>query len=158
MPEIVEPKQLIQSGSQLIRDLWLQREEGVFVQEPEVMLMRLFASHAGIVHFRVEWKGKPLLLFADMKAKEYSSAWSYQSSRLDRMSRWASKKATRCSCIINSMDSSIKPSGRWLGRCLAQKEARIPTSCGNTSFLDPQTSPLASPRNCRNFLPACTAA
>ena len=68
-------------GSQLIRDLWLQRDEGVFVQEPEVMLMRLFASHAGIVHFRVEWKGKPLLLFADMKAKEYSSAWSYQNAK-----------------------------------------------------------------------------
>ena len=68
-------------GSQLIRNLWLERDEGVFVQEPEVMLMRLFASHAGIVHFRVEWKGKPLLLFADMKAKEYSSAWSYQNAK-----------------------------------------------------------------------------
>ena len=42
--------------------------------------MRLFASHAGIVHFRVEWKGEPLLLFADMKATEYSSAWSYQNA------------------------------------------------------------------------------
>ena len=65
-------------GSQLIRDLWLQR---VFVQELEVMLMRLFASHAGIVHFQVEWKGKLLLLFADMKAKESSSAWSYQNAK-----------------------------------------------------------------------------
>ena len=68
-------------GSQLIRDLWLKRDEGAFVQEPEVTLMRLFASHAGIEHFRVEWKGKPLLLFADMDAKEYSSAWSYQNAK-----------------------------------------------------------------------------
>ena len=42
---------------------------------------RLFASHAGIEHFRVEWNGKPLLLFADMDAKEYSSAWSYQNAK-----------------------------------------------------------------------------
>ena len=68
-------------GSQLICNLWLKRDEGVFVQEPEVTLMRLFASHAGIVHFRVEWKGKSLLLFADMEAKEYSSAWSYQNAK-----------------------------------------------------------------------------
>ena len=43
--------------------------------------MRLFASHAGIEHFRVEWNNKPLLLFADMEAKEYSSAWSYQNAK-----------------------------------------------------------------------------
>ena len=68
-------------GSQLIRDLWLKRDEGAIVYEPEVNLMRLFASHAGIEHFLVEWNNKPLLLFADMEAKEYSSAWSYQNAK-----------------------------------------------------------------------------
>ena len=68
-------------GSQFIRDLWLERDKGAFVQEPDIKLMRLFPSHAGIEHFRVEWNNKPLLLFADMEAKEYSSAWSYQNAK-----------------------------------------------------------------------------
>ena len=68
-------------GSHLIRDLWLKRDVGAIVHEPEVNLMRLFASHAGIEHFRVEWNNRPLLLFADMEAKEYSSAWSYQNAK-----------------------------------------------------------------------------
>ena len=68
-------------GSQLIRDLWLKRDVGAIVHEPEVTLMRLFASHAGIEHFQVEWNNKPLLLCADMEAKEYSSAWSYQNAK-----------------------------------------------------------------------------
>ena len=68
-------------GSQLIRDLWLKRDEGAIVHEPEVNLMRLFASHAGIEHFRVEWNNKPLLQFSGMEAKEYSSAWSYQNAK-----------------------------------------------------------------------------
>ena len=47
-----------------------ERDKGAFVQEPDIKLMRLFPSHAGIEHFRVEWNNKPLLLFADMEAKE----------------------------------------------------------------------------------------
>ncbi len=68
-------------GSQLIRDHWLQMANGNMVQPPEVKLMRLFASHAGSEHVRVEWNGKPLLLFADMEATEFSSAWSYQNAK-----------------------------------------------------------------------------
>ena len=37
-------------GSQLIRDLWVDRDHGNFGQEPEIRIMRLFQSHA------VEWK------------------------------------------------------------------------------------------------------
>ena len=36
-------------GSQFIRDLWIDRDRGAFVQEPEVLLMRMFHSHAGIL-------------------------------------------------------------------------------------------------------------
>ena len=68
-------------GSQLIRDLWLERDKGSFVQEPAIKLMRMFPSHAGIEHFRVEWNNQPILLFADMEAKEYSNAWSYQNAK-----------------------------------------------------------------------------
>ena len=65
-------------GSQLIRDLWLERDKGAFVQEPTVKVMRMFQSHAGIEHFRVDWNNNPLLLFADMDAKDYAHVWTYQ--------------------------------------------------------------------------------
>ena len=68
-------------GSQLIRDLWIERDKGAFVQEPNVRLMRLFHSHAGLEHFRVDWNNQPLLLFADLEATEYSNAWSYQQAK-----------------------------------------------------------------------------
>ena len=73
MVPVSSPAQKVGSqfpGSQLIRDLWLDRDKGAFVQEPAVRLMRLFHSHAGIEHFRVEWNNQPILLFADMEAKE----------------------------------------------------------------------------------------
>ena len=41
-------------GSKLIRDLWLERDKGAFVQEPAVRLMRLFHSHAGIGPIRMQ--------------------------------------------------------------------------------------------------------
>ena len=40
--------------------------------------MRMFRSHAGIEHLRVDWNNYPLLLFADMKATDYASVWQYQ--------------------------------------------------------------------------------
>ena len=68
-------------GSQLIRDLWLERDKGAFVQEPDVKVMRMFQSHAGIEHFRVDWNNHPLLLFADMDAKDYAHVWTYQQAK-----------------------------------------------------------------------------
>ena len=68
-------------GSQLIRDLWLERDKGAFVQEPVVRIVRVFQAHSGIEHFRVDWNNNPLLLFADMYAKEYSQAWTYQQAK-----------------------------------------------------------------------------
>ena len=65
-------------GSQLIRDLWVDRDQGKFVQEPEVKIMRLFQSHAGIERLNVNWNGHPLLLFADMEAKDYARVTQYQ--------------------------------------------------------------------------------
>ena len=65
-------------GSQLIRDLWVDRDHGNFVQEPEIRIMRLFQSHAGIEHLTVNWNGNPLLLFADLEAKEYARVTQYQ--------------------------------------------------------------------------------
>ena len=65
-------------GSQLIRDLWIDRDHGNFVQEPEIKIMRLFQSHAGIEHLNVNWNGHPLLLFADMEAKDYARVGQYQ--------------------------------------------------------------------------------
>ena len=61
-------------GSQLIRDLWIDRDQGRFVQEPEIKIMRLFHSHAGIEHLNVNWNGHPLLLFADMESVASFSA------------------------------------------------------------------------------------
>ena len=84
MVPVCSPAQAVGSqfpGSQLIRDLWLERDKGAFVQEPDVRLMRMFHSHAGIEHFRVEWNNQPILLFADMEAKEYSNAWTYQNAK-----------------------------------------------------------------------------
>ena len=84
MVPVCSPAQAVGSqfpGSQLIRDLWLERDKGAFVQEPDIKLMRMFPSHAGIEHFRVEWNNQPILLFADMEAKEYSNAWSYQNAK-----------------------------------------------------------------------------
>ena len=85
LPQMVcSPAQAVGSqfpGSQLIRDLWLERDKGAFVQEPDVRLMRMFHSHAGIEHFRVEWNNQPILLFPDMEAKEYSNAWTYQNAK-----------------------------------------------------------------------------
>ena len=68
-------------GSQLIRDLWLDRDKGAFVQEPDVKVMRMFQSHAGIEHFRVDWNNNPLLLFADMEATDYANVWNYQQAK-----------------------------------------------------------------------------
>ena len=51
---------------------------GAFVQEPEVQIMRMFHSHAGIEHLRADWNNHPLLLFADMEATDYASVWQYQ--------------------------------------------------------------------------------
>ena len=68
-------------GSQLIRDLWLERDKGAFVQEPVVRIIRMFQAHAGIEHFRVDWNNNPLLLFADMYAKEYAHVWTYQQAK-----------------------------------------------------------------------------
>ena len=65
-------------GSQLIRDLWVDRDHGNFVQEPEIKIMRLFQSHAGIEHLTVNWNGHPLLLFADLEAKDYARVTQYQ--------------------------------------------------------------------------------
>ena len=48
--------------SQLIRDLWIARDQGRFEQEPEIKIMRLFKSHAGIEHFQVNWNGQPCYL------------------------------------------------------------------------------------------------
>ena len=64
-------------GSQLIRDLWIDRD-GRFVQEPELKIMRLFHSHAGIEHLNLNWNGHPLMLFADMEATDYANVWQYQ--------------------------------------------------------------------------------
>ena len=68
-------------GRQLIRDLWLDRDRGAFVQEPDVQVMRMFHSHAGIEHFRVDWNNHPLLLFADMEATDYANVWKYQQAK-----------------------------------------------------------------------------
>ena len=149
-------------GSQLIRDLWLKRDEGAIVHEPEVNLMRLFASHAGIEHFRVEWNNKPLLLFADMEAKEYSSAWSYQNAKAVITTRqnvtMGLKKGNTVllNCIFNTMASCTKLSCRCQVQCLAAKEVQIPTSCGSMSFLGQQTLPgfpkrLLKPSACRHY-------
>ena len=111
-------------GSQFIRDLWLERDKGAFVQEPDIKLMRLFPSHAGIEHFRVEWNNKPLLLFADMEAKEYSSAWSYQNAKAVITTRpWDSKKEILFCCTFNTMVSFSKLSYRCQGQCLVAKVA-----------------------------------
>ena len=45
-------------GSQLIRDLWLERDKGAFVQEPVVRIIRMFQAH--IEHFKVDWNNNPL--------------------------------------------------------------------------------------------------
>ena len=68
-------------GSQLIRDLWIDRDRGAFVQEPEIKITRMFQSHAGIEHLRVDWNSHPLLLFADMEANDYARVWQYQSAK-----------------------------------------------------------------------------
>ncbi len=57
MVPVCSPAQLAGSkfpGSQLIRDLWIDCDRGAFVQEPEIQIMRLFHSHAGIEHLRVD--------------------------------------------------------------------------------------------------------
>ena len=84
MVPVCSPAQLEGSkfpGSQLIRDLWLDRDKGAFVQEPDVKVMRMFQSHAGIEHFRVDWNNNPLLLFADMEATDYANVWNYQQAK-----------------------------------------------------------------------------
>ena len=48
------------------------------MQEPEVKIMRLFHSHAGIEHLNVHWNGHPLLLFADMGARDYANVYQCQ--------------------------------------------------------------------------------
>ena len=140
-------------GSQLIRDLWLKRDVGAIVHEPEVNLMRLFASHAGIEHFWVEWNNKPLLLFADMEAKEYSSAWSYQNAKAVITTR---QNVTMGLKKGNTMASFTKLSCRCQVQCPAQKEVKIPTSCGSMSFRDLRTLPgfpkrLLKPSACRHY-------
>ena len=42
------------------------------------LIMRLFQSHAGIEHLAVNWNGNPLLLFADLEAKDYARVTQYQ--------------------------------------------------------------------------------
>ena len=87
-------------GSQFIRDLWIDRDRGAFVQEPEVLLMRMFHSHAGIEHLKVDWNNHPLLLFADMEATDYANAWQYQRAKavttLRQNVTMGLKKATLC--------------------------------------------------------------
>ena len=93
--------------SQLIRDLWLERDKGAFVQEPVVRIIRMFQAHSGIEHFKVDWNNNPLLLFADMYAKEYAQVWTYQQA--GRMLQWASKKAILCYFTSNMKDSCFRP-------------------------------------------------
>ncbi len=102
-------------GSQLIRDLWIERDKGAFVvQEPEVRVMRMFQSHAGIEHFRVDWNNHPLLLFADMEAKDCANVWTYQKAKAVTTTRqnitmgWASRKVTRYCSTSNIKVISIK--------------------------------------------------
>ena len=68
-------------GSQLIRDLWLERDKGAFVQEPVVRIVRMFQAHSGIEHFRVDWNNNPLLLLLTCTPKKYSQAWTYQQAK-----------------------------------------------------------------------------
>ena len=56
-------------GSQLVRDLWIDRDRSAFVQKPNY-IMRLFRLHAGIEHLRVDWNNHSLILFADMEAND----------------------------------------------------------------------------------------
>ena len=83
-------------------------------------LMRLFPSRAGIEHFRVEWNNKRLLLFADMEAKEYSSAWSHQNAKA--VITTGQKEILFC-CTFNTMVSFSKLSCRCQGQCLVAKVA-----------------------------------
>ena len=89
-----------QIGSQLVRDLWLKRDKSAFVQEPVVGIIRMFQAHSGIEHFKVDWNNNPLLLFADMYAKEYTQVWTYQQAKAVTTTRqnvtMASKKAILC--------------------------------------------------------------
>ena len=41
----------------------------------------MFQAHSGIEHFKVDWNNNPLLLFADMYAKEYAQVWTYQQAK-----------------------------------------------------------------------------
>ena len=82
--------------------------------------MRLFPSRAGIEHFRVEWNNKRLLLFADMEAKEYSSAWSHQNAKA--VITTGQKEILFC-CTFNTMVSFSKLSCRCQGQCLVAKVA-----------------------------------
>ena len=65
-------------GGQLIRDQWIAKDEGRPDKATNIIVTRLFKSHAGIEHLTVNWNGHPVLLFADMDADEYASVWQYQ--------------------------------------------------------------------------------
>ena len=65
-------------GSQFIRDLWIARDQGRIEQEPDIKIMRLFQSHAGIEHSHVNWNGHPVMLFADMESTDFANVWQYQ--------------------------------------------------------------------------------
>ena len=65
-------------GSQLVRDQWIAEEQGRTVKTTNIVVTRLFKSHAAIDHLTVHWSGMPLLLFADMNTHEYASVWEYQ--------------------------------------------------------------------------------
>ena len=110
-----------------LNSLRLERDKGAFIQEPDIKLMRLFSFHASIEHFRVERNNKPLLLFADMEEKEYSSARSYQNAKAVLTTRqnvtMGLKKEILFFCTFNTMVSFSKLSCRCQGQCLVAKVA-----------------------------------
>ena len=69
------------AGSQLVRDQTIAKEQGQPVVALNIVVNRLFQSHAAIEHLTVNWNGHPVLLFAELDTDEYAPVWEYQNAK-----------------------------------------------------------------------------
>ena len=101
-------------GSQLVRDQWIAGEQCRPVKAINILVSRLFTSHAEIEHVTVNWNGNPALLFADMNSDEYASVWECQYAKavttLRQNVHMGLKKVTLSFFMSQLMVSSIRPS------------------------------------------------
>ena len=142
-------------GSQLIRDQWIAKDEGRPDKAINIIVTRLFKSHAEIEHLTVNWNGHPVLLFADMDADEYASVWQYQSAK-ERNN--GSQERKHGASPLHFLWSPVPGHSHDVWVTPRQQRRRYYTQVMEACAAPPDGICVATSRPCRSFLPSSSAA